>query len=174
MSKLYFKEVQRYPKAWIWTMNILIFAVVVYEFLIVFVLNKPASGQKEDHIFLLFMLVPVGLIILFNSIRMETEIRRDGICFRFFPFIRKFKMIRWEEIQRCYVRTYRPIAEYGGRGIRAGWKRKSMAYNIQGRTGLQIELKNGRRILLGTQKGKEVEGIIKNVETNILNKSYEG
>jgi hypothetical protein len=57
------------------------------------------------------------------------------------------------ELSKYEIRTYQPIREYGGWGIRYGSSGK--AYNISGNTGMQLELKDGTRILLGTQKPEE-------------------
>ena len=57
--------------------------------------------------------------------------------------------MRWE------ARTYRPILEYGGWGIRytmgRGW-----AYNVSGNQGVQLELASGKRILIGSQRAEEL------------------
>jgi hypothetical protein len=59
------------------------------------------------------------------------------------------------------VRKYSPIKEYGGWGFRYGFK-NGKAYNISGNMGLQLILKNGDRILIGTQKPEELETYLKN------------
>jgi len=55
------------------------------------------------------------------------------------------------------VRKYSPIGEYGGWGYRVAGKRSGVAYNISGNMGIQIELKNGKKILLGTRKPEEAK-----------------
>jgi hypothetical protein len=40
----------------------------------------------------------------------------------------------------------------------------SGAYNVKGNIGLQLGLKNGKKLLLGTQKGAEIEAALKNVK----------
>jgi hypothetical protein len=59
------------------------------------------------------------------------------------------------EIESFEVRTYRPVTEYGGWGIKGSSRNK--AYNISGNVGLQLKLKNGRRVLFGTQESQAVE-----------------
>jgi len=63
-----------------------------------------------------------------------TEVRDDGVYFRFFPLHLSFHRIGLEEIVRFEVQTYRPIRDYGGWGIRYGWKGK--AYNVSGNRGV--------------------------------------
>nr|MBP6978828.1 hypothetical protein [Lentimicrobiaceae bacterium] len=56
---------------------------------------------------------------------------------------------------------YSTIGEYGGWGYRMGGKKAGVAYNISGNMGLQLELKNGKKILLGTKKPVEMEEALK-------------
>jgi hypothetical protein len=55
---------------------------------------------------------------------------------------------------KCYVRKYKPLAEFGGWGLRFGVSGK--AYNISGNKGLQLELTNNKKLLIGTQKPEEL------------------
>jgi TATA-box binding protein (TBP) (component of TFIID and TFIIIB) len=43
------------------------------------------------------------------------------------------------------------MLEYGGWGIRCGWHGKKV-YNISGNRGVQLVFKNGKRLLIGSQK----------------------
>ncbi|MBK7477116.1 MAG: hypothetical protein IPI11_14350 [Haliscomenobacter sp.] len=94
------------------------------------------------------------------SIKLATSITREGILIRFSPFVKRF--IPWEEVEKAYVRTYRPILEYGGWGIRFG-AGGSRAYNISGNQGLQLVLKNGKKILVGTQKTESLALVLRNL-----------
>jgi hypothetical protein len=74
---------------------------------------------------------------------------------RFFPW--RAKLIPFRDINRCEVRTYRPIREYGGWGIRYG--RNGKAYNVSGDRGVQLEFIKGRTYALTKVQdyGKEEE-----------------
>ncbi|MHC4187375.1 MAG: hypothetical protein ACYSRQ_04200 [Planctomycetota bacterium] len=61
-----------------------------------------------------------------------------------------------EDLKECYIRTYRPIKEYGGWGIRYGFGESGKAYNVKGNQGLQLVFENGKRLLIGTQKPKRL------------------
>jgi hypothetical protein len=52
------------------------------------------------------------------------------------------------------VRKYKPLLEYGGYGIRGFGNNRAL--NIAGKTGLQLIFKDGRKLLIGTQKGLEM------------------
>ena len=72
---------------------------------------------------------------------------------RFFPFHFREKHFAWEDISKAYVRRYSPLWEYGGWGIKYGFQGK--AYNVSGNEGIQLELKSGKRVLIGTTLPKK-------------------
>ena len=80
------------------------------------------------------------------------------------------KLIKWEEIKKVYVRNYDPISEYGGWGLKGGFfwnKEKGKCVNISGDIGLQIEFKNGKKLLIGTQKKEEATSVLKTYQNKI-------
>ena len=68
----------------------------------------------------------------------------------FFPIHLKEHLISFDDIVSYKLRTYSPIREFGGWGIRYGFECKG--YTVSGNKGLEITLKNGRKILFGSQK----------------------
>jgi hypothetical protein len=74
------------------------------------------------------------------------------ICF--FPFHLSFKKMPFIQIKKYEARTYSPLGEYGGWGIRYGFEGK--AYNVSGNRGVQLELVNGKRLLIGSQSPEEL------------------
>ncbi|TEW77202.1 hypothetical protein E2488_04665 [Gramella jeungdoensis] len=67
----------------------------------------------------------------------------------------------WSNISECYIRNYNPISEFGGWGIKSSFRRDTgKAYTIKGSIGLQLKLKNGKKILIGTQKNEEIKRVI--------------
>jgi hypothetical protein len=89
---------------------------------------------------------------------LHTRIDKDGIAYRFAPIHRKERFIKWSSIKVAYVRKYRPIAEYGGWGFRRG--RSGIAYNTSGKMGLQLQLSDGKKILIGTQTPKALQRVL--------------
>jgi hypothetical protein len=81
--------------------------------------------------------------------KLYVEITHNDIRFRFPPFLNKWKSINKIEIERFEVRTYKPVWEYGGWGIKGNTRNK--AYNVKGNIGLQIYLKDSKKVLFGTQ-----------------------
>ena len=102
------------------------------------------------------------VILLWTVIAMKLEVSIDhaGIHFRFPPLIRKTRTISREEIHRFEIRKYKPIVDYGGWGIKKRFK-WGKAYNVSGNIGLQIYLKNGRKVLFGTQRSQAITAAMK-------------
>ena len=69
------------------------------------------------------------------------------------------RQISLADVQTVEVRKYNAIKEYGGWGIK-GWTSKSVAYNVSGDTGVQLTLRDGRKVMLGSQRAEELAGVI--------------
>lgn len=94
--------------------------------------------------------------IMFAMLTLRTVIRKEGIEVALRPFAKR-RIFR-SEIEEAYVREYNPMLEYGGWGYRIGSNGK--AYNVSGKYGLQLVLKSGEKILIGTQQPEALEELI--------------
>lgn len=125
------------------------------------VLDNP-SGQNPDSlvslliIFAILIIVYTAVILMFRKMRLIVELRNDGLYYRYPPFILRERKFSKEEIENYEIRKYRPIVEYSGWGIRYSWGKSGRACNVKGNIGLQLYLKNGKKILFGTQRGAAV------------------
>ncbi|HNS17448.1 MAG TPA: hypothetical protein PKH94_10065 [Bacteroidales bacterium] len=166
MSQFYFKETQRFRQPWVWLIVLLTAAIIAFFFVTMFAQDGSTTAEDKAPVFILILipLILIGSCALLLITKLETEIRRDGIHYRFPPFINRTRIQRWEDIKEYRVRKYSPIGEYGGWGYRMGGKKAGVAYNISGNMGLQLELKNGKKILLGTRKPTELEDVLKKVQ----------
>jgi len=158
LESLSFKESQKIRHVWIWlALGALSIASLLFFYDIYF---YSFTETTSDYIINIFLpSIPFLIIILLLIIRLETEVNQSGIYYQYFPFHLKKRKIEWSEIERAYVRQYRPIKEYGGYGIR-GITKKNRAYSVSGKFGLQILFKNKNRLLIGTQKSIELEEVI--------------
>ena len=102
-------------------------------------------------------LLIMGLIIVvFKFLKLKTKITTDGIMVSFPPLKSKWEKYTPGEIEKYEVRVYKAIREYGGYGIKRGLK-KGQSYTISGNIGLQLYLKNGKKLLIGTQKKQAIK-----------------
>lgn len=156
-----FNETQRFNQWWLQLIHMASILFLVYAIYQWYFANEAVGNvASEDSVGQLIVMVSVlPLIFVFYFLKLHTEIDESGIKYQFSPFHFSPKKIAWEEMQNCYVRTYNPILEYGGWGYRTSLG-KGKAYNVKGNIGVQIELKTGKKLLIGTQKEAEANLII--------------
>jgi hypothetical protein len=106
--------------------------------------------------------VPISIAALFLLLKLETYVSRDGIYVRYFPFHIRFKRFAPEDLSEYYARQYKPLREYGGWGIRYSL-RNGKAYNTSGNRGVQLVFKNGKKLLIGSQKPEQLEAAIREI-----------
>lgn len=148
MTTTIFEENQSFRQPWLWAVMLTTVAVVVVASFL-----APES-QAVSWVVLPFVL---ALAVLLYAIRLTVQVDTEAVRISFLPLWKKTiplgHIVRWE------ARTYRPILEYGGWGIRytlgRGW-----AYNVSGNQGVQLELANGQRILIGSQRAEELAAVI--------------
>ena len=135
----------------------LFLALPILIFLTGVVLGKTQSEQGTPMLIAAVVTLFVSVLLYFT--KLETRVDELGITIRYFPFQRVYYYVKWEEIKAAQVRTYKPIMEYGGWGLRYSFK-NGKAYNIAGNQGLQLELKSGKKFLIGTQKSEELKSFL--------------
>ncbi|HNX80485.1 MAG TPA: hypothetical protein PKJ24_11385 [Prolixibacteraceae bacterium] len=166
MEKTLFKEEQRFGQWWLWLLLIACFGVSVvplwYGYFDQVTTgipwgDHPASNASLLVIAILVTLLMVGILVLFNFSTLYLEVRENGVYFRFPPFFRRWKVIRREEIGSYTVGKYNPIGEYGGYGVRTSYGRHGKAYNVSGNLGMRLTLRNGKVVMIGTQRKQALE-----------------
>jgi hypothetical protein len=166
-----FEEEQKFIQLWLHILLILSFisGVVLITREWILSTNDDTNVKIGFFVALGSMILVYGLIYSFE---LKTRIDEKGIHYRFIPFHLSIKFIAWDELNNAYVRKYDPISEFGGWGIKGRvLKRKSkgVAFNIKGNIGLQLELQNGKKILIGTQKEEEVKRVLITYADKIIN-----
>jgi hypothetical protein len=125
------------------------------------VVNHHPFGEKPatDAGLLISGIVAILIALLLLIIRLETQVKKDGVYVRFFPFQLVYRHYSWDKMLKCYVRKYKPMIEFGGWGLRFGVSGK--AYSISGNQGLQLQFSNNKKLLIGTQKPGELSEVLK-------------
>ena len=125
--------------------------------------------QRLSRFWLLVPIVPLAVIAalviaiggLLAALRLDIEVGGDVLHVRMRPFVRR--TLSLDEIASFEARSYRPICEYGGWGIR--WGPSGRAYNLRGNRGVQLTLADGGRLLLGSQRADELAAAIEEAAT---------
>ncbi|MDG1660955.1 MAG: hypothetical protein P8H40_06215 [Winogradskyella sp.] len=156
-----FKEEQRFTQTWL--IVIIVISLIVPLAIILKEIDKLSTSE---------IIISIGTIILASGLiflfKLTTRIDEKGIHYKFFPFHLKFKTVVWNDIENAYIRTYDAISEYGGWGIRGGtlwYKAKGKAINISGNIGIQLKLKDGKKLLIGTNKKEQAQDVLSTYKT---------
>lgn len=144
----------------------MIFAVIAFNIVFGYavvqqVILKHPFGRTPapDWVLVLVELFFLLLLIFMFSIKLTTIVDEGGIRYRYFPLQRKTTLIKWEDVHTAVMRQYNSFYEYGGWGIMKGTAKNGDAINTSASSGigLQLELMNRRRLLIGTAKPEELE-----------------
>jgi len=151
-----FREVQHFRQLWLWFIVLAIAGLAIYAVIQQLILEKPFGENPAPDPLVLGIGIIFGLALpaAFYVMNLTTEVRENGLYYRLSPFHWSFQRIDPSEIGKCEAVSYSPLRDYGGWGIRYGIAGK--AYNISGNRGVQLDLVDGRRILIGSQKPDEL------------------
>jgi hypothetical protein len=98
---------------------------------------------------LLGLAAPVFLVVMLLHMTTEVTPTDLRVWFGWIPVYRR--VVAVDEIRRIEVVSYRPIAEYGGWGIRSGPDGERVL-TARGNRGVRLELVDGSRLLIGSQR----------------------
>ena len=166
MENIIYREEQRFN---FWLRWVVYVSMGLSVAITIFALQKDLSGQSSPEAWeialgaIIGIGVPIAITAMFLLLKLETEVRTDGLYVRFFPFHIHFKRFAREELSEYYARQYKPIREYGGWGIRYSL-RNGKAYNVSGNRGVQLVLSSGKKLLIGSQKPDELADAIRQIK----------
>ncbi|HYW41539.1 MAG TPA: hypothetical protein VE959_01700 [Bryobacteraceae bacterium] len=107
-------------------------------------------------LFLSVLLVSVYVRLM--TVRLVTDLRPTEIAVGLRGLWRQ-RRISLDQVRTVKTIEYDPIRDFGGYGIRSGpW---GQAYTARGTGGVELELQNGRKVLIGSQDPKRLAGQIK-------------
>ena len=99
----------------------------------------------------------------FWVLQLTTEVRHDGLYIRFEPVQRSFRHIPATEIEEANATTYSP-GSYGGWHWGVRWSLSGdTVYRLRGDQGIELDLKGGKQIFVGSQSPYELETAVRKV-----------
>jgi hypothetical protein len=131
-------------------------------------LTSDSSAEEMSDEVMLLVMIPIILLmlvllwVLWVS-RLVTDVRDDGIYIQYRPFHRHMLVYKWTDVADMQTRQYKPLREFGGWGLRLSPFGGGTAYNVSGDQGLQLVLKDGKRILIGTQRRAELDAALERI-----------
>ena len=142
-----FHEEQRFRQWWIWALLALaalpVLVVVAIRGVVLSVLVVP------------LVLLAIGVLLAFA--RLVVDVDREAITVAFHLLWPK-RTIPISEVRNVEVIAYRAFLEYGGYGVRLGLR--GWAWSVSGNQGVLVERKNGSRLMIGSQRPKELVAAI--------------
>jgi hypothetical protein len=166
MAHNYFSEEQRFtdsPLIYVFAVSALgALGGLIYA---AFTTNNTAEMEELLFAMVFSILILFGIGWLLFSIRLETRVENGQLRYRMPPLISKTRIIKKTDITHWEVITYKPVIEYGGWGMRQSIK-NGKALNIRGNKGLRLELSNGKKLLIGTQKPDMLTQALKKMMEN--------
>lgn len=142
-----------------WWLFMFVLAIIVIIVGTAYYTTRDAEEGTEVIASVISLLIAVPIVFALLYLRLETRIDEKGILTWFKPFGFTKKYFAWEEVDRAYIKTYSPKAEYGGWGMR-GIGDRDKAYIVRGNTGIQIVTKKGEKFLISTIKPREAENTL--------------
>ena len=159
-NKILFSERQRFKQIWLWLILLGVNGLFIFGLTKQVILGHQFGDKPMSNIGLIIVTILTLLLsFLFLNLRLETNIKSDGIYVRLFPFHLTFKYYPWDKINQSFVRKYNPIGEFGGWGLRGLGKNRAL--NVSGDKGIQLVTQDGSKILIGTNKADEATEILK-------------
>ncbi|OAB28567.1 hypothetical protein SAMN05444395_101321 [Flavobacterium fryxellicola] len=158
--KTEFKEEQKFTQWWLWLILIGIALFPVYGIYKQIFLGEIFGDKPMSDVGLtIFAIVMFLIVMLFWLFKLKTEINTKEIRIQFFPLANR--IVEWKDVKSAQVLNYGFV---GGWGIRL-FTKYGTVYNTKGNKGLAIELKNGKKLLVGTQKMDALTEVIRDINS---------
>ncbi len=152
-----FKEKQKFTQKWIYLVLIIAFITSIIS-----VYNNYQNGSIDFNDINSYKgsLLTLGIVCLAFLLvivsTLKTEVDSKGLRISYFPMFVKKDLI-WGEIYQATIIKYGFV---GGWGVRF-FTKYGTVYNVRGNKGLLVELKNGKRFLVGTQEERKLAEAVK-------------
>lgn len=143
----YFHEEQSFRQWWLWVL------LAIAALPVAFVLAT--GGPVVEVIIVPLVVLAIGALFVFA--RLVVDVDREAITIAF-HFLWPKQRIALARVRRAVATRYRPLIDYGGYGVRLGFK--GWAYNVSGDEGVLVETTDGARVMIGSQRPKELEAAI--------------
>jgi hypothetical protein len=146
-----FREEQSFRAPWLWLVIGSVAGLQWWGFYRQIVRGEPwgRNPAPDWMMVLLWLAFGIGLPAFFHYAKLIVTVTDAAVEVRFRPFLTR--TIPLSDIEKTEARTYAPLREYGGWGVR-GSLRGTRAYNVSGNQGVELTLRDGRKLMLGSQR----------------------
>jgi len=136
--KVYFKETQSFNKKLPIGILSIMFALWIFALVWQIYLDHPIGPYPVNNLGVVIIgLVLLSPFVLMLFLRMETQIRPEGVFYKLKPI-----EFSWHKIAKESINSY------------------SLTVGTNGKQQLKLSLKNGKRISIGTKDGERILSIL--------------
>jgi hypothetical protein len=149
-----FKEEQKATQTWVF---VLVYVVAIGSWGSYLASIMGWTNMEPGPAAILLLIFGIFFPAFLRMARLTVEVRSDHLYVNWHPL--KTLRLYYRDIEEVRAVTYRPLRDWGGWGIR--WvPGKGMAYSMSLSRGVEIKLKTGRIIVVGSQRPEELEQAI--------------
>ncbi len=162
MSKRKYHEHQTFRQFDI--MALLVGTFAVSSFILIQKLYLTPGEVPAICIALYTMIIAASLIaiVYYLKVKLIISVNPKYLKYQYFPIHYKKQRVELSEIKSCKVVQTSLQAEYSGWAISYGVGTKQ--FSVSGKNGIEIELKNGNVIFLGSKNPEELKMILDNLK----------
>jgi hypothetical protein len=129
-------------------------------------LSKPIGNHPApDALLIVFFAGSVISIFLAWYQKLVFIITEDEIHISF-GMLTSSRVIKMSDVKNISTRKYNAMKEFWGWGVR--FRNNITCFTVSGSDAIEIELKNGEKLLIGTQKMAEAGGVILKLRVVLL------
>lgn len=146
-----FEETQKSPPSWVW---VLVGAIVMKNADELLSVDEPSNrgdkfstSRRLSNRTRLTLIAAVGWLL--GLLKLETQVRDEGIYFKLYPLHHSFRRIPWEELQEVELQDYSGFNSLYGRGFR--WGPGIRIYSVAGDRSLVFHRTTGADVALTSQ-----------------------
>lgn len=167
-NKTLFFEEERFNQKWnLFLITPVCVGFILFQFYSLYsqlVWKKPVGSDPLSDTWLIlvsFFVIPlmVFLIWLFSVTKLTVRVDNEKIFIRFYPMIKREVLI--SDIDSFEIKEFNPIIDFGGWGLRYSIRWKTTGYIMKGKVGVHIHLKNGKNLLISSERANELYRVIK-------------
>jgi hypothetical protein len=157
MSNIY-RDIHSRKPMWALFIVVSTAALMWWFFIQQIILGQPVgTNPGPDWMTWLFtILFGIGLPVFYFTNRLIISVEDEALRVQMIPILTR--QIPYTEIDTAIARKYEPILEYGGWGVR--YRPGKRAYSMRGNRGVELTLRNGQRIMLGTDAPETLQKAI--------------
>jgi hypothetical protein len=146
-----FHEEQRF-RTWILIL-LLVFAMLLPIGILFYSMRIGQANKSEFALSTIAIVaIEIPIFVFFYYTKLETIVTEEGLGYRWWPLQSKYRILFRDDMVKVNTRRG-PILNYGIHWMPGyGW-----VHNVRGTEGLQIQMRSGKKLFIGSQKLNELK-----------------